>query len=232
MRILTIVGAAALFIPTGEVVELPRQLEVELARSALPDHLRADATIYVFDPDQGYRVEVEGSNGFHALVGRDDPAIRWASFTLDDYPTDFLIPVAFDSAGHDAQLKAYLDLGRWRAQGVPPREAQERLRRGFEEGEYATPTRTGVAYMLSPLVRAYGRTERDATVGTFNFPHYMLYAPDVSGEELGLLMRPSMPDPHGMIVVLAGEAERQAYTKENAEMLSRLCALHDPWCVS
>lgn len=233
-----LLAASLLFVPTppSDVIELPREIEIELARSALPAHLRSGATVYVYDPSHGFEVAHEGTNGFHALVGRDDPAIRWAVFDFEEYPRDFLIPVAFDEAGHEAQLKAYLDLGTWRAQGVPAGEAQRRLRRGFERGEYATPPRTGVGYMLAPIVRSYVRTEVDPTVRTFVFPHYMFYAPNVTDEDIGsgagIVMRPSMPDPHGMIVVLAGEAERARYRTEADGLLARLCALHEPWCVS
>ena len=224
--------------PPNEVIALPESLEIELARSALPPYLRDGATVYVYDADVGYRVAVDGSNGFHALVGRDDPAVRWAAFTFEAYPRDFLIPVAFDEAARNAQLKAYLDLGRWRAEGVAAPEAQRRLREGFEHGEYETPARTGVGYMLSPIVRAFVRTESDATVRSFSFPHYMFFAPHVSAADIGAgpdlrypVMRPSMPDPHGMIVVAVGERERAAYAEEHARLLARLCEIHEPWCL-
>lgn len=223
---------------SNDVVALPEPLEIELARSALPDHLREDATVYVYDPGEGFRVAVEGTNGFHALVGRDDPAVRWASFTFEAWPADFLIPVAFDDAARGAQLKAYLDLGRWRAEGIPAPEAQRRLRAGFESGAYETPARTGVGYMLSPLVRSFLRTEVDASVRSFSLPHYMFFAPNVSSEDIGAgrdlrypVMRPSMPDPHGMIVVAVGEMERADALERHAAMLSRLCEIHEPWCL-
>ena len=222
-----------------QLVDLPRDVEIALAQSALPSHLREDATIYVYDPAAGYRVEIEGSNGFHALVGRDDPAVRWASFTFDQYPDDFLIPVAFDETGAQAQLRPYLDLGKWRAEGVPAEEAQQRLRAGFERGDYAPPGRAGVAYMLSPLVRSYARIENDATVGTFMFPHYMFYAPGLTNRDLGNspdirnpVMRPSVPDPHGMIIVVVGQEERNAYREASAGLLAELCSLTDPGAIA
>ena len=38
----------------ADLVELPRDLEVELALSALPEVLQDDATVYVLDPKRGY----------------------------------------------------------------------------------------------------------------------------------------------------------------------------------
>jgi hypothetical protein len=46
---------------------LPSDLEMELALSALPPHLREQATIYVLDPAKGFEVARQGTNGFHAL---------------------------------------------------------------------------------------------------------------------------------------------------------------------
>ena len=49
---------------------LPRDLEIQLALSALPPHLRDNATVYVLNPDKGFEVARKGTNGFHALVAR------------------------------------------------------------------------------------------------------------------------------------------------------------------
>jgi hypothetical protein len=49
---------------------LPRDLEVQLALSSPPAHLRDNATVYVLNPDKGFEVARKGTNGFHALVAR------------------------------------------------------------------------------------------------------------------------------------------------------------------
>jgi hypothetical protein len=48
---------------------LPRDVEMELAPSALPAHLQQAATLYALDPRKGF-VARKGTNGFHALVAR------------------------------------------------------------------------------------------------------------------------------------------------------------------
>ncbi len=217
---------------------LPYDLEVELARSALPSHLRDDATIYVWEAGVGYRVAITGTNGFHTLVGRDDPGIRLAPWTLTEYPDDLLIPVAFDPAGVSTHLQVYLDLGRMRTTGVPAPEAQRRLKEGFASGKYAAPERPGIAYMLSPFLRAYRNTESGQELVTAMTPHYMFYAPDVVPSDVGAtgtlndpVMLNTTPDPHGLIVVLKGESERAAIREGGADMLARLCEIHDAWCL-
>ena len=49
---------------------LPREQEVELALSAGPEHLRSDATVYVFGA-KGYEKIRSGKNGFTCMVNRD-----------------------------------------------------------------------------------------------------------------------------------------------------------------
>jgi len=56
---------------TGKIEPLPRDLEIQLALSALPPHLRDHATVYVLNPDKGFEVARTGTNGFHAFVCPD-----------------------------------------------------------------------------------------------------------------------------------------------------------------
>ncbi len=53
--------------------DLSRDLEIELALSALPPHLRAEATVYVPGDSQEFEVARKGTNGFHTFVSRNDP---------------------------------------------------------------------------------------------------------------------------------------------------------------
>ena len=53
-----------------ELVELPQNLEIELALSALPEELQDAASIYIRDPKKGFVLHREGSNGFVTFVAR------------------------------------------------------------------------------------------------------------------------------------------------------------------
>ena len=55
---------------TAIIEPLPRDLEIQLALSALPPHLRDNATVYVLNPAKGFEVARKGTNGFHAFVAR------------------------------------------------------------------------------------------------------------------------------------------------------------------
>lgn len=217
---------------------LPRDLEIELALSALPPHLRAEAAVYVLDPREGFERAREGSNGFHAFVARTgDDAFR-GSWPLTEYSNDILYPVAFDSAGADALIPVFFDAARMQAQGVPAPELKTTIKARYASGYYKPPARAGVSYMLSPMFRSYTAPEQHDAVATVNFPHVMYYAPNVSAPEVGgappggpypFLIHPG---PHGYSVQGVGETERRAITEEHADLLARLCRLRAVWCVT
>jgi hypothetical protein len=52
------------------LILLPQEQEIELALSAGPEHLRLDATVYVFGKN-GYKKTHTGTNGFTCMVNRD-----------------------------------------------------------------------------------------------------------------------------------------------------------------
>lgn len=96
---------------------LPRELEIELAMSALPPHLRGEATVYVLDPREGFVVAREGENGFHAFVSRVDPAVFRGDWVYEEHAADVLLPIAFDAAGAEAPMRTYFDAHALRAGG-------------------------------------------------------------------------------------------------------------------
>src|SRR5450755_3491874 len=87
-------------ISSGNKIEpLQRDLEIQLALSALPPHLRDDATVYVLNPDKGFEVARQGTNGFHAFVARTGDDSFRGSWPLTKYRDDILYPISFDEAG-------------------------------------------------------------------------------------------------------------------------------------
>ena len=84
---------------TRKLEPLRRDLEIQLALSALPPHLRDDATVYVLNPDRGFEVARKGTNGFHALVARTGDDSFRGTWPLKEYRDDILYPISFDEAG-------------------------------------------------------------------------------------------------------------------------------------
>lgn len=108
---------------------LSRANEVELALSAGPEHLLAEATVYVFG-DSGYARVKAGSNGFSCLVNRDG----WQS------GDQTLRPTCWDAEGSATILPVMLRVGELLAQRKSADEVKRDVDAGFSEG--GTPVRT------------------------------------------------------------------------------------------
>ena len=223
-----------------KVEPLPRDLEIQLALSALPPHLRDNATVYVLNPDKGFEVARNGTNGFHAFVARTgDDAFR-GGWPLREYRDDILYPISLDEAGAKAQMRVFFDAAEMQAKGTPPGELKKIIKERYETGYYKAPERAGISYMLSPILRTYINPEESDTLATANLPHVMYYAPYVSNEDIGggkpgipppMYPFVIMPGPHGYNVQLLGLTERAAITREYEEMLARLCKIKEAWCL-
>jgi hypothetical protein len=233
---------------TGAIEALPRDLEIQLALSSLPAHLRDQATVYVLNPQKGYEVARKGTNGFSALVARSDDDAFKAPWPLTAFPDDILIPISWDQAGASAHLRVFLDIAEMQAKGMPPGEVRSVIQQRYQTKVYKAPERAGVSYMLSPILRTYTNPDVDAHVATSDVPHIMYYAPNVSDADVGAT-RPS-PEafqhgrwqaapypfvvghgPHAYNIQFLGVTETAAITKEYEEMLGRLCKIKDAWCL-
>ncbi len=225
---------------TNKIEPLPRDLEIQLALSALPPHLRDNATVYVLNPDKGFEVAREGSNGFHAFVARTGDDTFRGAWPLTRYREDILYPISFDSAGVDAQMRVFFDAAEMQANGTPPGELKKIMKERYESGYYKPPERAGVSYMLSPILRTYVDPVENDNVVTISLPHVMYYAPDVTNKDIGgeapHIPPPSypfviMPGPLGYFVQTLGVTERAAVKKEYEELLDRLCKINKEWCL-
>jgi hypothetical protein len=233
----------------NKIEPLPRDLEIQLALSALPPHLRDNATVYVLNPDKGFEVARKGTNGFHAFVARTGDDTFRGSWPLTAYRDDILYPISFDAAGAKAQMRIFFDAAEMQAKGTPPGELKKIIRERIKTAYYKAPERAGVSYMLSPILRTYESPDENDSVYTANVPHVMYYAPNVSNEDIGgtppsihivgyrMILHGRypfviMPGPLGYFVQFLGMTERAAITKEYEEMLGKLCKIKKVWCLS
>lgn len=216
---------------------LSEDLEFDLALSALPDQLRAEATVYRLELNQGYVVARQGSNGFHAFVARTDPQGIHADRADYAYPHDMLVPIAFDATGARHHLLPWFDLAEMRARGLAPSQAREEILARYADGTYSAPSTGGVSYMLSPVLRAYANSDVSDDVVTFNAPHYMFYGPDTENRAIGGFTPPTSHPftlgggPHGFIIMIASRAEIEAINRNSADLIERACAANPVWCL-
>jgi hypothetical protein len=222
---------------TNKIEPLPRDLEIQLALSALPPHLRDDATVYVLNPAKGFEVARKGTNGFHTLVARTGDDTFRGSWPLTEYRDDILYPISFDKAGAKAQMRVFFDAAEMQANGTPPVELKRIIQDRHRTGYYKAPERAGISYMLSPVLRTYFNPDESERVTTANFPHVMYHAPGVSDEAIGAGdlggMYPFviLHGHHGYMIQALGVTERAAINKEYEEMLARLCKIKEVWCL-
>lgn len=216
--------------------DLPRDLEMRLALSALPERLRDGASVYLLDPANGYELARAGDNGFHAYVKRVEGSAFAGDWDFAAFPEHVIVPVAFDEAGAEAIMPVDFDVAKMRAGGVSAREVKRIVNNRYENGDYGPPARAGVSYMISPIIRTYLAPDLHGDLMTASYPHYMFYAPNVSNDEIA--GDPTGPHPyiisegpHGYIIIKAGEAETRAIIEEHQGLLDDLCAHNGVWCL-
>ena len=237
---------------TANVDPLPRDLEMQLALSAVPRHLSDNATVYVLNSAKGFEVARPGTNGFHAFVARTGDDSFRGTWPLKEYRDDILYPISFDEAGAKANMRVFFDAAEMQAKGTPPEELKKIIQERYKTHYYKPPERAGVSYMMSPILRTYVNPENNEDVCTAIVPHVMHYVPNVSPEAVGAAtpapdeMRylcehghwRNNPDPavifrgaHEFMVQFLGVTEREAIHKEDEGMLERLCKIKKVWCL-
>ena len=219
--------------PAAQLDKMPPDLETALAQSALPPHLRAAATVYLLDPAKGYYIAHQGSNGFVCLVSRTE--WEWGEFR-----TDLFAPMGFDREGARANFHPLLDAAAMRASGkFTPAQIKDSMMLRLRKGIYKAPARSGVCYMLAPVMRVYTGMPGDNNVMTMSMPHYMFYAPYITDSDIGTVPNsPAGPwlinpgntvagvgkGPYGYIVVPAREEIAAKIRESGKDLLQRLAA--------
>jgi hypothetical protein len=200
--------AAALFAQSPQYPLLDRDLEVELALSAAPPHLRAGAAVWLLDRT-GFTLARAGTNAFSCIVSR-----RGGD----------LFPVCWDAEGARSLLTIDVDDARLRLAGRSGHEIEAAVQERFASGQYRAPSRAGLAYMLSPLRYRIGE-HGEVTKSPVN-PHVMFYGPNLTDADIGgnrgsyVYMNKVGPD--GMIIVPVGATERDAIVAEAEALRQRL----------
>jgi hypothetical protein len=209
---------------------LPRPLEIHLALSAAPPHLRAEATVFVLDPAKGYVLERQGTNGFTCYVQRTD-------YTREDYGDSYFAPECQDAEGTRSIVPVEFDIERIRAEGkLSPAELKQEIARRFKDGVYHSPARPGIAYMLSPVARLYGGPGSRETVA-MNMPHYMLFMPNLTAKDIGAgpVMGPYPyfinPGPMAYLILNVGATEKGQIDRNSEDLLNEACAYSSGFCI-
>ncbi|MBS1524873.1 MAG: hypothetical protein JST19_04445 [Bacteroidetes bacterium] len=211
--------------------KMPPDLERDFALSALPPHLRAGATVYLLDPAKGYYITKKGTNGFVCYIERT--AWEWGEFR-----NDVAAPISYDAEGARTVFRVALDVAAMRASGkYTAKQIRDIVKNRINKGIYKAPARSGISYMLAPVMRVYPHVPPDNLVVTAQMSHYMFYAPYLNNSDIGgdTVKGPFVnnPDnaifgdrkgPYGFIIMPAGKAEQAQIVKDGAALLKRLAA--------
>lgn len=171
---------------------LPEAEEIALARSAAPETVSADATVWVLR-EGTFQIAVDGTNGNHCFVQRSQP------------PS--LEPICFDAEAAATILPWEFEHFALRTAGLTRAEVEERLAGAIGSGELPMPARPAMSYMMSSAQRLYD-PESGRSVGNW-MPHLMLFVPYLTHEDIGLagptatlsIARAGTPLAHLIIVV-------------------------------
>jgi hypothetical protein len=214
-----------------ELERIPVDLETDFALSALPPHLRNEATVYLLDPKKGFYIARQGSNGFICFVSRTE--WEWGEFRKD-----LATPISYDAEGAKTIFPVYIDVAAMRASGkFTASQIKDSVIERIKKGIYKAPARPGISYMLAPVMRVYPAMPDNKDIVTMSMPHFMFYAPYLTNADIGcqpdsqggpILINPSQwvlgekKGPYGYIILPAGQIEKMKIVEESKELMKRL----------
>jgi len=212
--------------------KMPVDLETDYALSALPPHLRAEATVYLLDPQKGYYVGRQGSNGYICFISRTE--WEWT-----DFRDDLCTPISYDAEGARAIFPVYMDVAAMRASGkYRAPEIRDSIIARIAAGVYKAPAIPGISYMLAPVMRVFPGNPDIKEPVTISMPHYMLYAPYLSEENArykpgtdGLILSNAdnaiLGDgkgPFGYVIIPSSDSEKAVIVGDGKALLKRLAS--------
>jgi hypothetical protein len=155
--------------------------EIALARSAAPDNVSGPATVRVLTP-AGFRVAVEGTNGFVCLVlrGWAAPTYNPEQFRDYVYVADLRAPICFDPVSARTMMPYYELRHKLGMEGRGPDEIARGIELAYVKGELPKADSASLAYMFSA----------DMYLGPhlghgLIYPHLMLFLPYYDNARLG-----------------------------------------------
>lgn len=161
-------AAAAASEATWKPELLPREREIAAALAAGPASIAEGAGVFLLS-ESGFVLDRPNRNGFHCLVGRDQPGA--------------FEPQCFDAEGSETLLKALLLAAEMRARGFARADVARAVGEGYASGRLRAPRRPGINYMLSRENRV--PVDDKGTVRPYR-PHVMIYAPYLRNADFGV----------------------------------------------
>ncbi len=153
--------------------------EIALARSAAPENVSGHATVKVLTA-AGYKVAVEGNNGFVCVVlrGWSAPTFTPAGNRQLVYDSKLRAPICFDPVASRTVLPYQELRTKLGMEGKDPEAIASRVSTAYSMGELPKMEGVSFAYMWS------ADSDLGPGVGAWH-PHMMVYAPYYTNAMLG-----------------------------------------------
>src|SRR5260370_12981654 len=173
-----IFGQSHKYAPFSEIAMTP-EAEIALARSAAPENISSHATVKILTPS-GFKVAVEGDNGFVCIVMRGWGAPTFSPAFLRNlvYDSKVRAPICFNPVA----VKTVLPLQEFRTklglEGKTPDEITAGVQAAYSKGELPKMETVALAYMFSA----------DQYLGPMAghwHPHVMIYTPNWDNAMVG-----------------------------------------------
>ncbi len=180
----------------GPLPALSAEEQSRLAVSTAPPEVSSRASLYILT-QKGYVQVRTGTNGFSCLVEREF--------------LETVEPVCYDAEGTATTLLARLYREQLRAQRLSEDEVKRQIAAAYQGGRLRAPRKPGIVYMLARENWAWNPFAKQFWKGP---PHFMLYAPFATQEDLGGFSGPHMPvvlwpgQPDAFIIVMAQDSSR------------------------
>lgn len=124
---------------------MPRDEEIELARSAAPKSVSSDAEVLVFT-EKGFQPAMKGTNGFVCMVARswsadfDDP---------DFWDPKLRAPNCYNALAAKSQVAVTIKRTQAVLAGASPAQVREAVKKAIDSGELPTADPGSMSYMLA-----------------------------------------------------------------------------------
>ena len=158
---------------------MAREAEVALARSAAPEKISAHATVKILTTS-GYKVAVQGDNGFVCIVMRGWAAAISTTAAERDlvYDAKLRAPHCFDSVASRTVLPLQELQAKLGMEGKGPDQIAKEVQEAYVKGKLPKMEKVAFAYMFS------ANQDLGLGAGTWH-PHMMVYAPHYENSMLG-----------------------------------------------
>lgn len=157
---------------SGYMMQEPEELR--LAATAAPAAVTEGASYYLLT-DDGFELEVQGTNGWHCFVER---AFFFRAEKEDEYDTRVRAPHCINEEGAATRMQEVFMRARLALDGLEQKAVDAKVNAAYQSGALKPPSALAMTYMMSP--------EQWLGEGAGHWhPHLMFWIPYLENNDVG-----------------------------------------------